>query len=124
MVEEKKRSNKGNPAWVAGVSGNPNGRKKTDPELKAAFEAACPDAVAALVKIVRRVDDSTKDGDVIKAAQIIIERVMGKPIQTVETNQPIHITPERSRELIARAVRHAREHMPELLREETPEQIN
>ena len=60
-----------------GVSGNPSGRPKMDPEVKAILKAASPDAARALVELLR----SEKDSIRLAAAQDILDRTQGKAIQ-------------------------------------------
>ena len=48
-------------SFKPGQSGNPGGRKPLDPEVKAALEAACPDAVKTLTTIVRDEKAPPKD---------------------------------------------------------------
>jgi hypothetical protein len=66
------------------TKGNPSngGRKKLPEELKEAFREAAPDALEVLKKIM--LNDRARDADRIKAAEIILDRGYGKPVQAVD----------------------------------------
>ena len=67
--------------WAKGVSGNPTGRKAIPYDVKVALEALVPDAI----DVLRRVVKSKSAGIVqIKAAESILNRVYGKPIEQVQ----------------------------------------
>ena len=85
-----KVSNMGNPAWVRGVSGNPNGRPKVPEESRQLLKSVAPDAIRTLVSIM--MNPESEDADRIRASQIIMDRAWGKPIQQVETDG-IVVTP-------------------------------
>lgn len=68
--------------FVKGQSGNPNGRPKMPKDLKEAFKAASPKALEILKKILA--DPEAKDGDRLRAAEIILDRAYGKPAQAVD----------------------------------------
>jgi hypothetical protein len=59
---------------------NPGGRRKVPIEIKKAFEAACPEAVEILLDLMRNSDD---DNVRMKAANMVIERHLGKPVQPI-----------------------------------------
>ena len=68
-------------AFKPGVSGNPSGRPKKTPQeldLIAACKEKTPDALAVILKIMQTGD---KDSVRLAAAQSIIERAYGKPVQ-------------------------------------------
>ena len=65
-----------------GVSGNPGGRPKGNPEVKAILKAASPDAARALVELLK----SEKDSIRLAAAQDILDRTEGKAIQMQDIN--------------------------------------
>ena len=69
-----------NPSWVAGHSGNPGGRPKMDPEFKWILKTACPKAAMKLVELL----DSKNPRIVISAAEAIINRIYGKPRESVD----------------------------------------
>jgi hypothetical protein len=65
-----------------GESGNPAGRPPVNPDVREALKAACPAAVARLAAMV---DSKWIDPEVqLKAAHIIIERVLGKVATPLE----------------------------------------
>jgi len=70
--------------FVKGQSGNPNGRKPLAPELKEALGPLGPKSIAELKKIIEKPD--TKDGDKIKAIEIVLGYLIGKPQQSVEVD--------------------------------------
>ena len=61
-----------------GVSGNPGGRSKMNPEVKEILKAASPDAARTLVELL----NSEKESIRLTAAQDILDRTQGKAIQT------------------------------------------
>lgn len=66
--------------FVKGKSGNPGGRVKMDPAIKAMFEAKGPDAFEVIARHLN-------DGDpkvALQAAQIILDRAYGKVPQAIE----------------------------------------
>ena len=77
---EKSKSNLAKP-FQKGVSGNPGGRPRRDPEeMKKWFEASKKN-LAVLVEIR---DTADKAADRIRAIEIIEDRTFGKPIQQTE----------------------------------------
>lgn len=76
---QKKRRGPGKP-FAKGASGNPKGRKPVPPEVKEILSAGCPRAAQRLVELVEDPDPAVA----IKAIQLVIERVHGKAIQTLE----------------------------------------
>jgi len=71
-----------------GVSGNPGGRAKRTPEefeLIAACKAKVPAALDTLVKIM---ETGENERNQLAAAQAIIERAYGKPVQPTELSGP------------------------------------
>ena len=65
-----------------GVSGNKGGRPKLPEELKEAFRAAAPDALRVLVGIIN--DEKARHADRIRAAEVVLDRGYGKPVQAVD----------------------------------------
>lgn len=62
-----------------GQSGNPTGRRNHK-EIDALAREHCPEAIARVVQIMR----SSRSGrEVIAAAQLLLERGYGKPVQAV-----------------------------------------
>ena len=70
--------------FLPGQSGNPSGRPKIPEEVKEAFRAASGDACRVLCEIVN--DFSAKDADRIRAAEAILDRAWGKPVQAVDVD--------------------------------------
>lgn len=69
-----------------GVSGNPAGRAKKTPQeldLIAACKAKTPDALNVIVQLMQTAD---KDSVRLAAAQSIIERAYGKPVQPADVS--------------------------------------
>ena len=60
------------------------GRPKTPEAVKEILRAATPEAAAALAEIVS--DKTKKASDRIKAAEIILDRVLGKAVQPIDAN--------------------------------------
>ncbi len=68
-----------NPNWRKGMqSPNPRGRPRGVPEFMEAARKLTPEALRLLASIMR--DDEAQNSDRIKAAQIILDRGMGKPV--------------------------------------------
>ena len=65
-----------------GQSGNPGGRPKADPEMQAILKAACPKAAAKLVELL----DCSTPKIVLSAAEAILNRIYGKPKESVDMN--------------------------------------
>jgi len=68
-------------AFVPGKSANPGGRPKKTPQeldLIAACKAKTPSALAVMVDIM---ENGEKEATRLQAAQSIIERAYGKPVQ-------------------------------------------
>ena len=68
--------------WKPGTSGNPGGRPKEDPEMKAILKAACPRAAAKLVELL----DCVNPKIVLSAANSILDRIYGRPKESVDMN--------------------------------------
>ena len=84
MQSETKR--RGNPNWVKGRSANPGGKPNLTPDEADALAMAkqfAPDAIRALHEIAtsRTASDKAR----VTAAEAIINRVYGKPKETVES---------------------------------------
>lgn len=80
--------------FKGGVSGNPSGRpKKTEQELDliAACKAKTPDALDVLINIML---NGEQERNRMAAAQAIIERAYGKPVQPqdVKIEGNLHLT--------------------------------
>lgn len=81
-TEPKKRGNVANlkPRWQEGVSGNPGGRPKMDPEVKRILEAATPGCAKRLVELAASTDERIS----LAAIESIFNRVYGRPVQQVD----------------------------------------
>lgn len=85
--------------WTKGSSGNPSGARKMTDEEKAQrdeamriLRAATKDAAQALVQIVK--SKTTPERVKLQAANVILERVMGKPKETIEADVRATMTAE------------------------------
>jgi len=81
---------KGKP-FAKGQSGNPGGRPKVPEDIRQAFREASPQACETLVKIIN--DPAAKDSDKIRAAETILDRAYGKPVQAVDLDADIASVP-------------------------------
>lgn len=64
---------------LKGSTANPGGRPKTPEDIKKAFEAANPRAVERLIELL----ESKNEKVALRAAEIIIERTLGKVSQPI-----------------------------------------
>lgn len=58
------------------------GRKKIPDDVKAMMQAIIPDAVRYLAALIN--DESARNADRVRAAEILMDRVYGKPQQSVD----------------------------------------
>jgi hypothetical protein len=77
----KKRGRPPKKPFEVGNPGGP-GRPKTDPEIKAMFKAATPEAAEYLIGLIRNA--KSRPADRIRACEIIFDRGYGKPAQEVQ----------------------------------------
>lgn len=68
--------------FVKGQSGNPAGRSPLAPEIKDMLLPLGKKSVAALKKVLE--DPGAKDSDKLRATEIVLDRLLGKPQQAVE----------------------------------------
>lgn len=80
-AQSSKRAAPGRP-FAKGKSGNPGGRPKLPEELKQAFRALAPEALKTLESVMR--SSKARPGDRIRAAETILNRGYGTPVQAVE----------------------------------------
>lgn len=67
--------------FVAGNRANPGGRPKTSREIREALERLTPAAIETYRRVLENPEASDKDR--IRVAQDILDRVLGKPQQSV-----------------------------------------
>lgn len=79
---EKQVAREKNGHFKKGTSGNAGGRPKVPEELKEAFKAAAPDALQVLKFVM--LNSREKASDRLRAAEIILDRGYGKPVQAVD----------------------------------------
>lgn len=101
MAEKKA----GNPTWVPGRSGNPSGKSKTK-LLTDALRIELIQNPNQARKIAKVIIEKAEEGD-LAAANIIFDRLEGKPTQAIEidqtvTNMPREEIDRRIQELTAR----------------------
>lgn len=68
-----------------GKSGNPTGRPKIPEHIISAFRGPMTDlSVKTLTSILDGSDEGAKTGDRLRAAEIVLDRAWGKPVQQTE----------------------------------------
>ena len=84
---------KSSTSFRPGRSGNPGGRKRLDPDVKAILEAACPDAAQLLVDMMN--DEEIAPGLRVQCAETVLNRIYGKPAQamTINSDAPVNTLP-------------------------------
>ena len=65
--------------FTPGVSGNPSGRPKIPEEFRELAQTHSIDALKTVVEILQ--NPNTKDADRLRAADMILDRALGKPPQ-------------------------------------------
>ena len=85
----QKRGGSGKPMPVgvrfgAGQKGNPGGRPALPDELREAFRALTPKALATLERVV---EEGEKDSDRVRAAEVILDRAWGKAAAAPEDRE-------------------------------------
>lgn len=73
--------------WKKGHSGNPSGRRPTPPDVKEALQALTVDAVKVLGKILRGEIAGPAAGPRARAAETVLNRVYGTPLQSVRVEE-------------------------------------
>lgn len=79
MASTQGQAVRGRP-FKKGQSGNPGGRPKGELALREAARKHCPEAIRRIAEIMR---SSTDERVVIHAAEVLLERGYGKPVQAV-----------------------------------------
>lgn len=85
MPTENKGKNKGVEnlrPFKKGQSGNPSGRPKIPDDIKAMLKGATPDACKLLCETINNPNEKTELR--VKCAEIVLDRVYGKPQQSVD----------------------------------------
>lgn len=105
----KKTGTRGSPnapptnAWPKGVSGNPAGRPKSDPELVEAFRGLTPKALATLERVMDdyaatvcgpKGDPLVPAAAAVKAAEVALNRGWGTAPETVKLEATLAATVE------------------------------
>ncbi len=67
--------------WQPGQSGNPSGRPKLPPDVRAAAQAHTIEAIATLYDVMK---NSSRDNDRVSAATALLDRAHGKPAQSLD----------------------------------------
>lgn len=80
MEEPANRDNRGR--FQPGQSGNPNGRSRVDPEVMERMRRLAPAAVEAICECLSSSDERVK----LEAAKQLLDRVLGKPVQSTEVS--------------------------------------
>lgn len=79
----KRRRGPGRP-FQAGQSGNPGGRPKKDPTVAAILTAGGKPAAEYMVALVK--DPEAKPADRQRAAEYILDRLLGKALQPIQAD--------------------------------------
>ena len=72
----------GKGGFQKGQSGNPGGRSKLPADIREAFKAKAPEALEVLTRRLQSDDDRVA----MMAAQAILDRGYGKPVQSIDAN--------------------------------------
>ncbi len=82
MTKEVKPGRDAGGKFVKGKSGNPGGKRPIPEDVKAALEELTPTAVSKLEEVLN--DESTPANVKVKAAEVVLDRVYGRPVQSTE----------------------------------------
>ena len=83
--------------WKPGRSGNPQGRPKETEDMRKARELAQQHSVRAVNRLVKLLG-SKNESVVIRAAEVILDRGLGKPVTMIDMlNSGASIQPEQEK---------------------------
>lgn len=77
--------------WTAGKSGNPTGKAKRDAYILRRLDDLTIKAVHAYEKILS--DDAATNSERLQAANAVLDRVLGKPKQQIQSNVTVEHGP-------------------------------
>jgi hypothetical protein len=77
--------------WEKGVSPNPGGRAKRDAAILRRLDTLTLKAVDAYAKILS--DDDATNSERLQAANAVLDRVLGKPKQQIQSNVTVEHGP-------------------------------
>jgi hypothetical protein len=77
--------------WTAGKSGNPTGKAKRDAYILRRLDDLTIKAVHAYEKILS--DDQATNSERLQAANAVLDRVLGKPKQQIQSNVTVEHGP-------------------------------
>ena len=77
--------------WEKGVSPNPGGRAKRDAAILRRLDTLTLKAVDAYAKILS--DDQATNSERLQAANAVLDRVLGKPKQQIQSNVTVEHGP-------------------------------
>ncbi len=81
-AQNSERSARGRP-FRPGESGNPGGRPKADPATKEILLEGGQSAARFMVALVQ--DKSARNGERLRAAEYVLDRLLGKSVQPILT---------------------------------------
>ena len=105
-------------AWKPGRSGNPQGRPKETEDMRKARELAQQHSVRAVNRLVKLLS-SKNESVVIRAAEVILDRGLGKPVTMIDMlNSSASIQPEQEKRTtdFSRLTKEERQTVSDLLR--------
>lgn len=77
--------------WDKGQSGNPSGKAKRDAAILRRLDTLTLKAVDAYAKILN--DDAATNSERLQAANAVLDRVLGKPKQQIQSNVTVEHGP-------------------------------
>ena len=82
-MDDKPKNKGGNPNWVKGVGGNPNGRPKKALAFQILMQEHAPQAIETLLEVLK----TGKNAEKLTAAQEVLNRAYGKAVQATVNTQ-------------------------------------